>query len=83
MKVAASPEGPGFGFRESSSTSECAPSLRQRETRFCGAVSRERPVIPALNRRNYIGCSPDKRSDTQTLATGSYGGSRDSARDRR
>jgi hypothetical protein len=44
MKVAASPEGHGFGFRESSSTSECAPSLRQRKTRFCGAVSRERPV---------------------------------------
>jgi hypothetical protein len=44
MNVASSPEGPGFGFRESSSTSECEPNLRQLKTRFCGAVSRKRSV---------------------------------------
>jgi hypothetical protein len=44
MKVASSPEGPGFGFRESFSNSECAPNLRQLKTWFCGAVSRKSPV---------------------------------------
>jgi hypothetical protein len=82
--MASSPEGPGFDFRENSSNSECAPNLRQLKTRFCGAVSRKRPVgHPGPKPRNCIGCSPDKRSDTRTMATGFDGGSRHSAHDRR
>jgi hypothetical protein len=39
-------------------------------------------VILVLNQYNCIGCSPDKRPDTRTMAIGSDDGSLDSVRDR-
>jgi hypothetical protein len=40
------------------------------------------PVILVLNQYICIGCSPGKHPDTQTMATGSDGDSRDNVHDR-